>query len=220
MITYPKIDTPFKRAEDGTKKLIQGAYKSETVEFIANNEWVWTEKVDGTNTQVAWDGHSVTYGGRTQASNIQVTLLNYLVKTFGTNDVEELFEQKFGEMPVVLFGEGYGAKIQKSGGLYRADNALILFDVYLPNQKAWMRRDSVEDIAKAFGLEVVPIALTGTIEDAIEYIQSKPMSLVNPAHKMEGVVGRPKVELIDRMGRRVITKIKAHDFTEGWYTSN
>ena len=27
---------------------------------------------------------------------------------------EELFEQKFGEMQVILFGEGYGAKIRKS----------------------------------------------------------------------------------------------------------
>lgn len=29
---------------------------------------------------------------------------------------------------------------------------------------------------------------------------------------MEGLVGRPAVELNDRMGRRVITKIKAVDF--------
>lgn len=40
---------------------------------------------------------------------------------------------------------------------------------------------------------------------------SKPKSTIGTAD-MEGVVARPVVEMKDRMGRRVITKIKVCDF--------
>jgi hypothetical protein len=113
-------------------------------------------------------------------------------------------------MPVILYGEGYGVKIQ-SGGLYRPDVSFILFDVYLPSQNIWLKRDSVEDIAKAFGIDVVPIILTGTLQEAIDYVKTKPMSTIGTA-PMEGLVCRPAVELYDRMGRRVIVKVKVKDF--------
>ena len=57
-------------------------------------------------------------------------LLEYLNNKFINIETEELFEQKFGENDVILFGEGYGAKIQ-NGGLYRSDNSFILFDVMI-----------------------------------------------------------------------------------------
>ena len=92
--------------------------------------------------------------------------------------------------------------------------SFILFDVYLPEQKIWLKRESVEDIAKAFNIDVVPIILTGTLQDAIDFVKTKPMSTIGTA-PMEGLVCRPKVELYDRMGRRVIVKIKVRDFVNG-----
>lgn len=124
-----------------------------------------------------------------------------------------MFEQKFGEMNVILFGEGYGPKIQKGGGLYRDNVSFILFDVYLSDQNLWLKRDAVEDIAKSFGIDVVDIVLTGTLQEAIDFVKTKPKSHIGTAN-MEGLVCRPTVELLDRMGRRVITKIKVCDFAE------
>lgn len=213
MIPYIKIDTPFERDNDGTKKLIEGKFRNETVEYLKDNKWLCSEKIDGTNIGVVWDGHKVSFQGRTERAQIPTPLVNKLNELFGGIINEEMFEQKFDEMNVILFGEGYGPKIQKGGGLYRDDVSFILFDVYLPDQNLWLKRDAVEDIAKSFGIDVVDIVLTGTLQEAIDFVKTKPKSHIGTAN-MEGLVCRPTVEMLDRMGRRVITKIKVCDFAE------
>lgn len=209
MKEYIKIDTIFNRDTDGSKKLIPGSFRDKTIEFLKDLPWVWTEKIDGTNIRIHWDGHKIDFGGRTAKAQIPVELMNWLNDKFINNETEELFEQKFGENEVLLFGEGYGRKIQ-SGGAYIPDGvAFILFDVSI--EDIWLKRDSVEDIAKTFGIDVVPIVGVGTIDEAVEFVKTKPNSTIGTA-KMEGVVCRPQVELFDRMGRRLIVKIKACDF--------
>ena len=212
MREYHKIETVFNRDVDGSKKLIDGSYRSETIEFLKDAKWIWTEKVDGTNIRIFWDGHKITFGGRTDRAQIPVDMMNYLNEKFATAETEELFEQKFGENEVTLYGEGYGRKIQKVGSLYRDDVSFILFDVMVGD--VWLRRDSVEDIAKAFDVDAVPIAGEGTIEQAIEFVKTSPVSMLSDKAPMEGVVARPACELLDRMGRRVIVKIKVCDFVK------
>lgn len=210
MIEYLKIETIFNRDMEGTKKLIEDSWRNQTVEFLANCPWVCTEKIDGTNIGIVWDGHKVSFQGRTEKAQIPKHLLEKLNELFGSNEVEELFEQKFGEMQVILFGEGYGVKIQ-NGGLYRQDVSFILFDVYLPEKELWLERENVEDIAKAFGIEIVPIIFEGTLYQAVDFVKSKPKSTIGVAD-MEGLVCRPKVELHDRQNKRLIVKVKACDF--------
>lgn len=209
MKEYNKIETIYERDINGTKKLIEGKYRNETVEYLANNEWEFTEKIDGTNIRIHWDGHNITFGGRTERASIPSHLVNKLNEIFLNDETEQLFEQKFGEMEVILFGEGYGTKIQACGNDYRSDVGFILFDVLIGGN--YQGRESVENIAKAFGLEIVPIVLRGTIQEAVDFIKTKPNSTIGKA-KMEGVVGRPKVELQDRCGHRLIVKIKCRDF--------
>lgn len=213
MIPYIKIETIFFRDTNGTKKVIEGKFQNETVEYLKDNQWLCSEKIDGTNIGVVWDGHKVSFQGRTERAQIPTQLVNKLNELFGGTINEEMFEQKFGEMNVILFGEGYGPKIQKGGGLYRDNVSFILFDVYLSDQNLWLKRDAVEDIAKSFGIDVVDIVLTGTLQEAIDFVKTKPKSHIGTAN-MEGLVCRPTVELLDRMGRRVITKIKVCDFAE------
>ena len=210
MKEYTKIETVFERDMEGTKKLIEGKYRNETVAYLKDNEWICTEKIDGTNIGVIWDGRKVSYQGRTERAQVPTHLMNRLIELFGGSINEELFEQKFGEMQVILFGEGYGAKIQ-NGGKYRSDVSFILFDVYLPEQNLWLKRDAIEDIAKAFGIEAVPIVLKGTLQQAVDYVKSKPKSTIGEAD-MEGLVCRPAIDLLDRMGKRVIVKVKVADF--------
>lgn len=211
MNEYTKIETIFERDMDGTKKLIEGKFRNETVEFLKDNKWICTEKIDGTNIGIVWDGHKVSYQGRTERAQIPAHLMNKLIEMFGGETNEELFEQKFGETQVILFGEGYGAKIQKGGGNYRSDVSFILFDVYLPEQNLWLKRDALEDIAKTFGIDVVPIVLTGTLHEAVDFVKQKPKSTIGVAD-MEGLVCKPAVDMLDRMGRRVIVKVKVRDF--------
>jgi hypothetical protein len=193
---------------EGSKKLMEGVFRNPTVEFLKDNIWQFTEKIDGTNTRIFWDGHKVQYGGRTENAQIPAHLMNKLVEMFGTDEAEQIFEQKFGETPVILFGEGYGPKIQR-GGSYRKDVSFILFDVLISGN--YQPRASVEDIAKAFGIDAVPIIFEGTIQEGVDFVKTNPKSTIGTAD-MEGLVGRPKVEMRDRCGKRVIVKIKVKDF--------
>jgi hypothetical protein len=208
MVEYDKIETLWKRDMEGTKKLLEGEFRNPTVEFLKDNIWQFTEKVDGTNISVCWDGHTITFNGRTERAQIPTHLLTYLLATFKTNEAEQIFEEKFGETPVILFGEGYGPKIQ-NGGNYRSDVSFILFDVLISGN--YQPRESVEDIAKSFGIDIVPIIFEGTIQEGVDYVKTKPKSTIGTAN-MEGLVGRPKVEMRDRSGKRVIVKIKVEDF--------
>lgn len=114
---YHKIETLFERDEK-TKKLVEGKYRNEAIKYLKDNQWQFTEKIDGTNIRIYWDGHRVSFYGRTDKAQIPANLMNRLVELFGGETNEQLFEQKFGETEVILYGEGYGEKIQ-NGGLYR-----------------------------------------------------------------------------------------------------
>lgn len=208
MKEYQKIEAIFERDIAGSKKLIIGKFRNPAIQYLANTQWVFTEKIDGTNIRIAWDGHKITFGGRTDRAQIPAHLVNKLNEMFGDVATEELFEQLFGEKEVILFGEGYGAKIQ-NGGLYRDDVSFILFDIMVGG--IMLERENVEAIARALSIDVVPIILRGTINEAIEYVKAHPKSTIGVA-PMEGLVGRPAVELRDRAGNRIIVKVKVCDF--------
>ena len=210
MDKYPKIETIFNRATDGSKALIEGSYRNETVKYLADNTWDCTEKIDGMNIGIVWDGYTVHFQGRTERAQLPSNLVGYLSDTFLSDVAQELFEQKFGKMPIVLFGEGYGAGIQR-GGSYRPDQSFILFDVYLPSEDLWLKRDAIEDIAQTFNINVVPIILTGTLQEAVEFVKGQPNSTIGTA-KMEGLVCKPQQEVRDRMGKRIVVKVKYKDF--------
>ena len=87
-----------------------------------------------------------------------------------------------------------------------------MFDVMVGS--TFLQRENIEEVAKAFNVETVPVALEGTIQQAIDYVKTKPNSILTKEVKeMEGVVGVPKARLNDFRGNRVIVKIKVCDFT-------
>jgi len=210
MKEYHKIDGIFVREEARPHKMIWGVYRNPTVAHLENVEWIFTEKVDGTNIRVHWDGHNVTFGGRTDSAQIPSHLANYLIAIFGGEANAQVFEQKFGDTPVTLYGEGYGAGIQRGGHLYSERSEFILFDVMING--LWLERKNVEDIAKSFDIEVVPIVLQGTLLSGIAYAHGGFKSHVAAGDKdAEGLIGVPTCNVLDRMGRRVIVKLKTHD---------
>lgn len=214
MRKYEKIDTLFARDMEGTKKLMPGVFRDPTIEYLAYLDWEWTEKIDGTNIRVMWDGHSVTFGGRTDNASIPADLVTKLNELFGGETNAQIFEQAFGDKEVILFGEGYGRKIQKIGSAYIADGVdFILFDVLIGEN--YQPREWVEKTADMFGIKVVPIVGHGNLWNATAYVRKHPTSVVADGRcEMEGIVCRPAVELRDRCGRRVIVKIKWCDMKE------
>lgn len=98
---YEKIKTVFARDEK-TKKLNEQVYRDKTIEALKDIDWEFTEKIDGTNIRIYWDGHKVSYYGRTDKAQIPSQLMNRLIELFGGNVNEEMFEQKFGEKEVML----------------------------------------------------------------------------------------------------------------------
>lgn len=210
MIEYNKIETIYARDEH-TKKVIP-QFRNPDIEFLKDNIWQFTEKIDGTNIRVHWDGHKVEFGGRTDRAQISTHLLTRLEELFGGAVNEELFEQKFGETEVIIFGEGYGPKIQ-NGGKYKDTVDFIMFDVMIAGN--YQPRESVEDIANYFGCEFVPVLFEGDLQFGINYVMAHPISiLAKEKMYMEGLVARPKRELRDRAGRRIIVKIKWEDLKD------
>jgi hypothetical protein len=208
MMEYPKIQTVYLRDPDTKfKTLLVGQYATPEFEFLADTEWVWTEKVDGTNIRVMWDGEKITFGGKTDNAQIPVHLGNALNAMFSADKMREVFDI-IGS--VCLYGEGYGAKIQKGGGNYRSNQSFVLFDVRVGEW--WLKRKDVEDIACRLCLDaVVPIVGIGTLPEMVEFARTGFNSRWGefPA---EGIVAKPKVCLLDRRAHRIITKIKAKDF--------
>lgn len=196
-------------------KLIVGSYSEPEFEYLKDNEWVWTEKVDGTNIRVMWNGESVTFGGKTDDAQMPVFLLYKLQELFEGTAKRLLFRNTFkfeeNEIPqVCLYGEGYGAKIQKGGGNYIPNGVdFVLFDVKIGNW--WLKREDIEEIAKTFGIKVVPIVGKGTLQEAIDKVKAGYNSQWGE-FLAEGLVLKPSVELTTRKGDRIITKIKHKDF--------
>lgn len=206
MNEYPKIQTVFKRNPDTRMKtLLEGQYSLPEFEYLARNRWIFTEKVDGTNIRILWNGTNIAFGGKTANAQIPAILLNVLNDTFLPQ--RDTFVAKFPD-PVCLYGEGYGANIQ-SGGVYRRDQSFVLFDVQVGSW--WLQDDDVSDVAKTFGLDRVPIIDQGPLSAMIDMVANGFKSAWGD-FMAEGIVARPAMQLFNRKGDRIITKIKYKDF--------
>jgi hypothetical protein len=204
---YSSIDSVFKRDMTVKRKPFLNEYATPTLEMLANAKWYATEKVDGTNIRIYPDG---TVKGRTDDAQLHVGLLTMLQEI--AQGYAQLVEQ-CGMTPNILFGEGYGQKVQ--GNLYGLSyHAFTLFDVYNPEQGIWYNREAVNGVADSLGLAYVPtLASNITLPDAVEMIktnQFKDSRLHNGAPN-EGYVLRPMTELRTNNGSRVITKLKFRD---------
>ncbi len=126
MKEYHKIQTIFKR-NPKTKQIILNEYSIPEFEFLKDNQWVFTEKVNGTNIRIMWNGIKIIFGGKTDDAQIPVALLCKLQELFENTAIINLFKQVFNKdkkfTEVCLYGEGYGNKIGENGYLYLPDGA-------------------------------------------------------------------------------------------------
>lgn len=203
---YPKIYSPWKRHTEGENKGRFNFMDWSEPEFAltAGLHWVWTEKIDGTNVRIIWDGHKVRIGGRTDDAQMPTFLLDLLNATFP----EELLEQTFKDKQVVLYGEGFGPKIQKGGGLYGDKPMFALFDVRVGG--TWLLPDDVRQVAGDMGLMNAPLVAVAPISGAAEIVSKGLTSAFGDFHA-EGVVGTVIGGLQTRRGARIQVKLKHRD---------
>jgi hypothetical protein len=123
--------------------------------------------------------------------------------------------------PITLYGEGYGARIQKGGGNYIPDGVnFTLFDVRIGDK--WLARSDVYEVAAKLGISHVPIVAVGNLHLMLALVAGTPTKGVYVSgngvkstwgdFQAEGLVARPLVELQDGRGRRIISKLKTSDF--------
>lgn len=220
---YPSIETLFTR-DFVTHKLIPGEYKKEVFSLI--KEWEWTEKIDGTNIRVMYDCGkefpSMTIGGRTENAQLPMGVVDYIQGKLNAEKLHETFEKS-----VVIFGEGYGDKIQEGSGYIHPDDPVrqkfIVFDICVGG-KYWLQREDVVVICESLGLDVVPLVehffdedeifyTLRCIENAVARVKTGFKSKLGDGTKdAEGLVGRTKIPLYYAKHRRVIAKIRTEDF--------
>lgn len=220
--TYHKIPNIFKRTEDKEHKFkIWNWYTPELEALAHSNIWHLTEKIDGTNIRVIWDGHDVTFLGKKSQdpANVPGRLRLHLEETF--KDAEDLFEQNFGDTPVTIYGEGFGHKIQNGGDYFpdevEGKNEFVPFDVKIDGN--YQTRETVEEICDGiFNLPLIfnegPVSLFEVVRTTISEVENsqEPVSEFGKKKEIEGYIAKTDPELYDRRGNRIITKIKYADF--------
>jgi ATP-dependent RNA circularization protein (DNA/RNA ligase family) len=212
VIEYPKIETLYVR-DERTHKVLPGQIR--LPEFSLVTQWLVTEKVDGTNIRVHLKHGEVMYGGRTDAAQLHASLVEWLRTNLPAEKVCAAFEP---HTEAILFGEGYGPKIQKGGGLYRSDVSFRLFDVAVvsPERLWWLGFEDVCDVAAKLEIGTVPIlGYPLGIDEAIGLVRGA--SLVAQVDggagcEREGIVCRTEPLLLTRRGDRVMWKLKGRDF--------
>jgi hypothetical protein len=207
VIEYPKIQTLFDR-DPKTFRVIEGGFRLPEFGIIAPSAWIYTEKIDGTNIRIGWNGTEVAIGGRTATAQIPADLVAYLVRTFTPDGFRAAFPDS---SDVTLFGEGYGPGIQKGGGNYRDTKGLILFDVKAGDW--WLNYDDVCDVAGKLGVPAVPALPLGTIQCAVGSVRNGlPSSSSSRPRLAEGIVARTNPIVLRRDGSLLIWKLKTFDF--------
>lgn len=225
MSEYHKIETLYERDEKTHRLKPELILKNPVYGCLKT--WHWTEKIDGTNIRVIWEpmnmlseparpSDRLTFGGKTDNAQIHADLIKWLYE----NVTLEKMKSVFPEIPVVIYGEGYGAGIQKGGGDYHPTKKIIVFDVFVVdpvNSKLggwWLNWENTVDVCRKLGLNAVPYFGEKTLEEATAMVKAGFKSIAACANSKdaEGLVGRPLEALFDKKGHRLIVKLKTKDF--------
>jgi len=218
MFKYPKIKTLFNRDE---KFKVTEEIRLPEFENIKN--WLITEKIDGTNIRIIFTPDDKLFiRGKTDNASIPTFLLEELQKIFTIEKVKAVLNNPI-EKGLCLYGEGYGAKIQKGGGNYNQGNSFRLFDVWIDG--CWLEWDNVMEIAKQLNIETAPTlpvfcskTATMNITEAVSIVKRKVLQseVARKENNMEilaeGIVARAYPTMLFRNGIPIKWKLKIKDY--------
>ena len=128
----------------------------------------------------------------------------------------DVYVVEYEEVPVYIYGEFFGKKIQAGGNYDKDKNRFSIFDICM--QGWWVPIDMLNDYAAKLGLDVAPYIGQMTIDEAEKMVMKGFKTTVpdvsNPDYLAEGIVARPIVPIKDPRGRRIIVKIKTCDYND------
>lgn len=224
---YPKIETVFNRDETFKFSIVKDPSNHEGLfrlpgfnreyhvyrkpEYGLIKLWEVTEKIDGTNVRIILKDGKVYFAGKTKNAELPAHLEEKLRTIFTAEKLQEIFENK----DVTLYGEGYGAKIQGGVGEKYSDEAeFILFDIKIG--QFWLLREDLEHIAQRLNIKVVPLIGYFDMDFIYDTVSEGFPSLLGNLPICEGIVAKTKYGLVDRMGDRLMFKLKHKDFNKSF----
>lgn len=208
---YLKIRNVYKFNAD-TKKYIRGEFAYPALEYLKDLKWIATEKYDGTNTRVYWDGYKVSFYGRGNRSEFSDKMKALYNNVF--ENAEIIFEQNFSHADgspkeVTLFMETYGGKIQgaKNRKWYNEkEESLIGFDVMIDGK--YIDRAEIKSVFDLFNIPSVELKEYNNLQEIIDEVEER--SKEEQKDYFEGYVATPKIPLyaITENQGRIIIKVK------------
>jgi ATP-dependent RNA circularization protein (DNA/RNA ligase family) len=205
MQRYPKMKNLFKRNQK-TGKLYQ-QFADPAFKYLRDIEWIGTEKIDGTNVRICWDGKNSFIRGKEEHSELPAFLYERLITIKDNIDFPALFQDR----PGILFGEGFGHRINEGYSDLGKSTDFILFDVLVENR--FMPFSMVQNIAVDLRLRCVPVVFMGTLTEAVLFALKGFQSNFRKENA-EGLVIKPSAELLKVDGSRVIAKLKTPDLNK------
>lgn len=135
MIQYHKIQTVYKRDPDNNyKTLLEGEFSKPEFEYLKDNIWLFSEKIDGMCLRALWDGSTVEFRGKTDRAQMPPVLHTHLIQTITKEKMTAVFGCEGG---VCLYGEGVGC-FRDTTQVFLADGGKIQIGK-LVNQKLDLR---------------------------------------------------------------------------------
>ena len=192
---------------------------------------VWDGGIDASTININGVEFKVHIAGKTDNAQIPKNLLKHMQEKYPDEKilaalglkkfipVEEWENEHnwltYEQIPNIytIYGEGYGEGIQSGGWYIKGGNEFIVFDVKVND--IYLKTDARDEIATKLGAPIVPLIGYFTLDEAIDFVRKGFRSVVaeNPEEKMaEGLVLRTALGLRNRMGKRLIVKIKYEDF--------
>ena len=192
---------------------------------------VWDGGIDASTININGVEFKVHIAGKTDNAQIPKNLLKHMQEKYPDEKilaalglkkfipVEEWENEHnwltYEQIPNIytIYGEGYGEGIQSGGWYIKGGNEFIVFDVKVND--IYLKTDARDEIATKLGAPIVPLIGYFTLDEAIDFVKKGFRSVVaeNPEVKMaEGLVLRTDLGLRNRMGKRLIIKIKYEDF--------
>ena len=213
---YAKFSSPFKKDDKWLNT-------PEAAQYLPIGRWIVTEKIDGTNIRIILtkpdeEGNRETHiASRKLILNPEdKTSKQYMdcLKEVNLHKIKEYFNDV--NSTVVIYGEGYGAGVQK-GGIYSKEKNYRVFDIRIG--EAYQDFEYVKKVCIDNQLNVVPVMCELkeiVYEECLDALKIFQETLIKEGDggKPEGFVYKLEPVLLNKYKERLIFKVKHKDFKE------
>jgi hypothetical protein len=190
---------------------INNLYKDQTI--LMFKECFAMEKIHGSSAHISWTNNEEVSEVRLFCGGCKAELFDAL---FDKEDLTRRFFET-GLERFVIYGEGYGGKMQGMSATYGKELKFVAFEVKI--EDTWLSVPDAHEFCENFGIEFVAYERVSTDLEDLDRERDKPCRQAKRNGILEdkiseGVVLRPITEMRDHRGNRVMCKHKRDEFME------